>query len=434
MIKKRKTWQFLFILFLVQLIFSTAVYADRNNDRNIYHPETAKKIIKSLEKTERIQISQYVSNDVWTWIQVKWYDEEYPIMLDFLFSNNAVFEKIAYLIAPGGFNFQNAFFTPIDRNIAHFMRENEYLVIGITHREDFVPIEQAGEFMRKWGMEKHRKDLRKVVKRVRKVIKIPYDMLGQANSAVCILDYAAKYSDKFDTLDKLILLDTDSFDPAIQPQKITYANMCYDAMNQLLDQGVMADSFISDMCDLIMAAAVVPQEDSGQSREWFGFPDNFTVEGLLHFSLVYTTSLPGLHTPITGLPGEWTMVQGAAAGYYEFADNPTDDNYALTRTDMADLQKAAMLSGTGTMPLALGRDIYAILALNGQYRIDWSEINEKVIMVNSEYSAGYQTYYGTLIKQGGNEEVEIHIVPDYGYVDLLYAPSAEEDVWQFFLD
>jgi hypothetical protein len=311
------------------------------------------------------------------------------------------------------------------------MRNNGYLVIGITHREDHLPLAQVNQDILEWDLEKHRRDIHKIISAIQPKIHLPYELLGQSSSAVSILDYAANNSNP--NFEKIILLDTDSFDPAFQPEKVQNANITYDAVCQLIEQGIYADPFVKNFIDLVSVSMLYPDADSGQPRP-DDFPGNFTFNGLLHYSLIYTAYLPGLHTPITGLPGEWVMVQGAAFGYYNFNDNPLLDNFGLLSTNVQVLGFVANETGEGTTPLALARDIYAILALNDAYTINWAGIQEKVIMVNGELSSGYQTYYATQIQNAGNSNVIINVIPDHGYADLLYGANAEQNVWSHFLD
>ena len=128
------------------------------------------------------------------------------------------------------------------------------------------------------------------------------------------------------------------------------------------------------------------------------------------------------------------MVQGVAAGYYNFHQDPLSDDFALLLTDDQILPLFANQIGEGTSPLALEQDVYAILALNGAYTIDWAGIQEKVVMVNGELSSGNQIYYGTQIQNAGNSNVIINVIPGYGYADLLYGTNAEQNVWTHFLD
>ena len=304
------------------------------------------------------------------------------------------------MVAPSGQNFRSTFFSPIDRNMALYLLKKGYLVVGVTYREDKLPIEDVGPFLANWGMEKHTKDLRKAVRLIQRIIKLPYDMIGQANSAVTIMDYASHYSGK---LDKIILLDTDSFDPSLQPEKVVYADMTYNALNQIIASGMYANPFIDSLRNMIFAGTMYPDADSGQARDFLG------------------------------LPGEWVIIQGVTAGYYNYALDPLSDSYGFTYTSLGDLVQVGMNISTGIIPIAYNRDIYALQALNGAYEIDWSGIEERVIMINSEYSSGNQAYYGTLIQLAGNNDVSLNLIQGYAYIDLLLSPYAAYDVWPYIL-
>ena len=129
------------------------------------------------------------------------------------------------------------------------------------------------------------------------------------------------------------------------------------------------------------------------------------------------------------------MVQGASAGYYNFhLVDPLSDDFALLLTNAQILPLVANETGEGTSPLALERDIYAIMALNSAYDIDWAGIEEKVVMVNGELSSGNQIYYGTQIQNAGNSNVIINVISGHGYADLLYGTNTEQNVWTHFLD
>lgn len=388
-------------------------------------------VVKSLKTGPKLLIKQYLRNTEWSWLEMDYFDEQYPLTIDVLCNNTTPPARVAYLVAPSGYNFRCNYFTPTSQNIAHFMRKNGYLVVGITFREDHLPLEQNDQSLLAWGLAKHRLDMHKIISTVQAVIGLPYELLGQSSAAVCILDYAAHYSDPL--FQKIVLLDTDSFDPALQPEKVTYANMTYDALGQLIDQGVYVSSFGKSFKDLIFAASLNPDADSGQARP-YNLPGNFTLDGLLHFSLIYTAYLPGLHTPLTGLPGEWVMMQGVAAGYYNFSPDPATDDFGLLQTDIQVLPLFASEIGEGTSPIALERDIYGILALNNAYSIDWAGIREKVVMINGEFSSGNQTYYGTQIRNAGNSNVVINVIPGFGYADLLFGTNAEQAVWTHILD
>ncbi|MFH0977614.1 MAG: hypothetical protein V1874_17685 [Spirochaetota bacterium] len=417
-----------FVLFM----FPISVTYSEHKQKHPVNKEIINFILNNFKKNSHVTLKEYELNRQWVFTELDIHDEEtYPITINVLASLKKMPEKIVYMIAPPGFNFQFNYFSNSDKSIARYMMDNDYLVIGITFRENNLPPETNEVFLKDWGLKKHRLDIRKIVTTINKIIKLPYDMLGQAASAVCVLDYAASYSDNLDTI---ILLDTDSFDPSIQPEKVQYANMTYSALNQIMDGGTYADPFVINLQNLIHTALLYPGMDSGQSREFMGLPGNFTVNGLVHLALIYTTYMAGIHTPITGLPGEWVMLQGVSAGYYNFAFDPAQDTFGLNNISLPVVDAATLLNGSGITPIAINRDLHALLSLNGQYTINWKGIKEKVIMVNGQYSSGNQTYYGTLIQNAGNNDVSITVIPGYAYLDLLLGENAQTDVWPYFIN
>ncbi len=420
------------ILVLSYVLFAANAYADECVMQNGFLVNQLLKKIDDKADAKLVEIQKGTNGD-WALVEFDYYADEYPITINVLVGaakrHGPV--KIMYMIAPSGQNFKNVFFVPTERNIAQFLRKSGYIVVGITFPEDSIPASEAGAFLSDWGLDKHRRDIEKAVRLIGRILPYGYDMLGQASSAVCIMDYASRNAGK---LNKIILLDTDSFDPEIRPEKVRYAAITYDAMKRLIDGNVYSDNFATSIKQLVYAGTFYPAVDSGVPRSFVGLPGNFTFDGLLHFSLVYAASLPGIHTPISGLPGEWVMIQGLAAGFYEFSVDPALDSFGLTRTKKERIFDVVSLIGEGTSPIALGRDIYGLLSLDDNaYRIHWENIDEKVVMVNGQYSSGEQTYYGTLIKRYGNPDVRITVVPDYAYLDLLYAEDAEADVWPLFL-
>lgn len=390
-----------------------------------------KKIFKAFKKAGPVELVDFEYTKQWFWAELAVMDELYPLTVDILADSRKRPQKIAFMVAPAGFNFRNNYFSPRENNPAQFLRENGYLVVGITFREDQISPDDVDESVADWGIAKHVDDMRKIIKPVTRALRLPYDLIGQSSGGVCILDYASKYSHP--NFERIVLIDTDSFDPAIQPEKVMYAGMTHDAFVQLMAQGMLVESFGGDLKELAMGAAMFPDADSGQPRPG-GLPGNFTLSGLLHFSLINTGLLPGVTSPITGLPGEWVLVKGVCDGYYNFHPDPLLDDFALTKTDVQVFSEMAAEIGSGSTALAFAIDAYALLALNGAYTIDWSGIDETVVMVNGELSSGSQTYYGTRIINAGNSDVSIVVVPEYGYADLMWGTNAEQDVWQNFVE
>jgi len=248
--------------------------------------------------------------------------------------------------------------------------------------------------------------------------------LGHSLGAITALDYAGAYSDR--QFRSVMLLDIPSFDPVQQPGKIARARLVLGACHQLLKNRVYRDTSVADYKNLLKLSAFYPDADSGASR---GDGTNFTFKGLLHFSLIFSASMPGIITELTHLPQEWPMVQGNTAGYYEFASIPTNDSFGLSLTDVNRLRLAAAEVGSGTVPVALLRDYTSAIANLDNYRINWTGIQEKVTWINGELGMGAQTYGAELIRRSGNTHVTVAVVTNYGHVDVIYSKTAQKDVW-----
>jgi pimeloyl-ACP methyl ester carboxylesterase len=370
-------------------------------------------------------------NDNLTWVEVNLYDEQYPLTLNVVAMKKRNPTKVIYLLTSSSLNFRSSFFTPIEKSLAFYLAQNGYLVVGITPREDNVPLKADPGVMAKWGMRKHREDVRKVIRLVQALVGKPYHVLGHSLGAITALDYAGAYSDR--QFRSVMLLDIPSFDPERQPDKIANARLALGAYNQLLRAGVYRDTAVTDYKLLLAAATFYPDVDSGWPRADLGLPGDFTFDGLLHFSLIFTASMPGIITELTGLPQEWPMVQGNIAGDYDFALNPTNDSFELTLTEVDRLGLVMAEVGSGIAPVALLRDYTSAIANLSNYRINWAGIQEKVIWINAELGMGAQTYGAKLIRRSGNTHVTVAVAPGYGHVDVIYSETARKDVWSRLL-
>src|SRR6266545_4608830 len=66
------------------------------------------------------------------WVHTRFavHDETYPLVVDVVASTTIQPSRVVYMLPGGGLNFDCNFFTPRDRNIAHFLRHHGYLVVG----------------------------------------------------------------------------------------------------------------------------------------------------------------------------------------------------------------------------------------------------------------------------------------------------------------
>ena len=202
------------------------------------------RVIAALAKEcPRIEVRDRQRTKEWTWVEVDYYDETYPLTIDVVVKKPARVVRSAYLITSSSMNFKSSFFTPENESLAHTMASSGCLVVGITPREDNVPLDADQSVMASWGMKKHREDIREIVDVVQSVTGKPYDILGHSLGAICALDYAATYSDKLETV---IALDVPSFDPEVQTNMMLCAGMALGAYGTLMAGGTYAEHSIAD--------------------------------------------------------------------------------------------------------------------------------------------------------------------------------------------
>lgn len=412
-----------FFLVIITL-FASSAYTYAATGRQL-----AESAIAALKASAPTTTTRNVPTFNWSWFELNYSDETYPLTVDFVGSNFQCAQKVVYLLPGGGVNFRSSFFTPVDDNLAQFFRKAGYLVVGITPREDNVPSAPSYGCMADWGLHKHTSDIRKIIGIVQAKLRLPYRVVGHSFGAAYALDYAGY---PVCGLEKIIALDIYSFAPD-DAEDVDNSDISYTAFLDLMGQGEYADSSYSDIKSLMLISMLFPDIDSGESREGLGLPGNFTFEGLLYFSMIFSADLPGIHTPLTGLAGDWPLVQSYAAGEYAFAEIPQNDQYRLTCSSMSTLREASFKVGSGLVPSALYRDFFAVNAYNGECSINWAGINKPVLWVNTELGYGSNIYGATLIRNSGNSNVLVAVVPGYGHLDILSGRNAKVDVWGWFL-
>jgi pimeloyl-ACP methyl ester carboxylesterase len=351
----------------------------------------------------------------WSWLEVSFKDEQYPLTVDFLGSNFIEAKKVVYMLPGGGVNFASSFFTPMDNNLAQFFRKAGYLVVGITPREDSVP---AGitdySFMATWGMDKHEADIETIISVIQKRLKKPYRVLGHSFGAAYALDYASKYMDNPELVsippEKVIALDIYSYN------RLDQAADSYELFNQKAAQPPYADASYTDMKSLALISLLLPKIDSGVSRgDGLG---NFTFEGLLYFSLICSRDSGILET-------DWPLVQSYAAGVYIPAWCPLFDRYYLTKSDINTIRSASFMVGSGLVPYAVYRDWFDVSGDHVAYSIDWSDIGVPVIWINTALGYGPNRYCGEVLTLIG----PLNGIGGYGHLDILLGRTAQ-DVWK----
>jgi len=380
-----------------------------------------------------VDVQERCADSEMRWVEADVYagESEHPITVNVLARRRARTTRVIYLLTTSSLNYRSSFFTPMEKGLAYYLATRGYLVVGITPREDNVEPGDDLSVMAGWGMEQHRDDVRTIIKRVQRGVRLPYDVLGHSFGAIVALDYAGHYSEN--DFERVMVLDVPSFDPEAQPDMIAKAQLSLWAYDELLATENYVETSLFDLRLLLMANAMFPDADSGQSRAFLELPGNFTFAGLLHFSLIYSASMPGVISPLTGLPQEWPMVLGNAAGTYTYAFDPAADTFGLAHMDVNRLLAVAGAMGSGYAPVALARDYTSAIADQELYSVDWAGIDEKVVWVNAGLGMGEQTHGATLIEGAGNEDVRVHVIPGYGHADVILGENAAEDVWELLL-
>jgi len=395
-------------------------------------PELVAHLITALQMTAPVTQTKAVSTDRWHWIQVQYADEQYPLLIDFVVSRLQRPSKILYLFPGGGLTFQTDFFTPGERNLAHFFRQRDYLIVGITPRENAAGAAANFSFMADWGLAKHKQDFRKIIQLIQARLGLRYDVLGHSAGAMAALEYAATFSDQLETV---MLLDmVGPYDPDTEAQFRANSSASYNAHVQLIQNGSFVNNSIAGFKTLVTQAALFPTANSGIPRTVFGGPaGNFTLNGFAHFALIHTNRLPGPSTAFSGLPDSWFYHQGFLNGSYTFNLDPLQDQSQLGKTTIETVRAAVQALDSGLNPNAYRRDLFAVLADNGAYPINWAGIQEKVVWVNGELGFGDHDFGARLIRQSGNQQVKFNVVPGYGHADMTFSTTADHDVWQWLL-
>ena len=370
-----------------------------------------------INKIEVVKIEIINTNILW--IQLLLYDNDVlPIKIDILKCLTRQSTKNIYLSPGSGLNIESDFITPKNKNLSVFLANKGYLVVGITPREDNAPLDFNFELMKDWGLIKHTSDFSEIISIFQVINNINYDVLGHSAGALVALNYSSNPINS--KLKAVRIIDIVGQYPP-NSQEFQIAQVSFNAANQLISQGVFVDTEILGFKFLVQQAQTNPTEDSGFPRPTTG---NFTNEGILFFSLIFTNQLPGLFTPITGLPSDWYFKQGFLAGTYEFGSTPLDDQYSLTHTDIQTVYSAISAIGSGMYPLAYDRDFFA--TWSGSFPLQFGDIKVPVFYINTELGIGDASFTVSLLN---NPNVTYAIVNDYGHADPVYSNTANIDFW-----
>jgi len=343
--------------------------------------------------------------------------------VDFLGSNLATPKGIVYMLPGGGMNFKSSFLTPIDDNLAQYFRKSGYLVVGITPREDNVPstVTKYG-FMRTWGMGAHLRDIGKVIGVIQANPAFagkPFRVLGHSFGAAYALDYASKCSGlRLPLPEKVIALDIYSFAPGTEESMESYftARLIEDTV--MGQEGLYAEGSYAEIKLLMLASLLLPDVVIPDALVP-GLPNDFTFEGFLYYSMIYSTALESVES------FDWPLQGSYAAGSYSLGalGNPWDDSCSLAYSSMCTLREAGLKVGSGLVPFAVYRDFFEVNAYLGGYGIDWENISSKVLWVNT--ALGYNEYMAgaSMIPQGSTEScpysVLTLVIGGFGHLDIL---------------
>ncbi|MEV6953192.1 hypothetical protein [Streptomyces sp. NPDC051183] len=372
-------------------------------------------LLTRIERTLGTGTAVYLPGDGWIRLTLPLADGgPAPVTVDVVADTARAPRGIAYLLPGGGLNFGADFFTPGgpgDHNLAHELRRQGLLVVGVTPREDSA---QAADITADRGLAAHRRDLAKVVGALDSVLRLPYQYAGHSAGAALALDAASH--DGSARLRRVVVLDTTgpyTGDLAVR------AAQTRDVYAGLLARGTHAvDPGLAGL-----VARAVSDPGGASAVPWPPDPaQRFTNAGLAHFALIRTSVLPGA--------ANWIYHQGHSAGSYTFGATPAEDRFALAHTTLATWRAATAALGSGLLPTALMRDLAAVWAGDERtYRIDWGRIGAEVVWVNTELGRGDHRRGAELIRAAGNRRVAYSVVPGYGHGDAVWSATAAQDVW-----
>lgn len=376
------------------------------------------KQIKTINKIEIVKI-EIINHNI-LWVQFLLYDGDVlPIRIDLLNNIFCLPVKNIYLSPANALNIETDFITPKSHNLAIFLANKHYFVIGISPREDNAPIDFNFDVIKDWGFEKRTQDFIEIINIFQHICDRDFDVLGHSDGAIVALNYSSV--NPSNRLKVIRVIDkVGRYDP--NSQEFQNAQISLNATDQLINQGIFVDREFLGFVFLAEQAKTNPTGDSGVPRPT---PNggNFTNEGLFFFSLIHTNVLPGLLTPLTGLPSFWYLKGGFAAGTYEFGSSPSEDKYSLTHTNIQTIFEALSNIGSGTYPLATDRDFYAIET--NQLPLNLENIKVPIFWINAELGFGDVSYTISLLKT----QVTYEVVKNYGIADPIYSNTAEVDFW-----
>lgn len=423
---------FIFFLAISALMGQSLNFAKERNSFDDLGKEKLN-IERLLEIFEEKKVISKLEDENWEFFEIEWFDERIPLTLDFLSKKEQPIEKIVYFLPGSGMNFRSNFFTPRKDNLAIFFLEKGYLVIGITPREDKVPyLFGRCYFMKDWGLEKHKNDIRKVISLIEKKTNVSYEILGFSAGAFYSLDYASTFYQDY-LLKRIIVLDAvGEYDLSKEKELREKAEITEKAIRNLIEKDkIYIDNSLALLKILIVIESIFPYRNSGVER--INYSGDFTFEGLLYFTAIHTNQLEGPTTKYTKLPENWYFEKGWCAGEYIFKEDPKKDIYFLEHTKEKTLKLAAFKTNSGIYPYRTLLDIFSVLAGGKNYSICYENIKCEILWINSEFGMGNHTYVIEKIRNYGGK-VKFFLIENYGHADLIYGNNAKEDVWSYIFN
>lgn len=381
-------------------------------------------VAAGFKKVVIIKNENFAGNwNIWH-IQADLYDSvnPLPIRVDILWNIMHTPQKNSYWQPGSGLSFEADFLAKPDPMIALVKKGSR--VIGISPREAQATLDMDMAILKDLGMPNHTRDFSKIIDMVQSIYNLPYEVGGHSAGALDAEHYASLVGNSKPEFKALRKIDMPSQYP---PGSTEQANaiLTSQAINRLMNMGIYANFENVGSKQIADAARINPTGDSGFPR---GDPlvGNFTNINLLNFSLIFTGSLPGMYTGLTGLPGSWYLKKGYLEGTYNFDPNdPSKDTSSLTHTSLSTVYKALDTIGSGVSPLAYERDVMDIWS-GANPIINRNNIKVPVYSISTE--GGFDTI-DTASSMPNSPQVTSCIMPGYSHADPTFADKAVKKFW-----
>ncbi|MFE4634741.1 hypothetical protein ACFRJ1_15385 [Streptomyces sp. NPDC056773] len=146
-------------------------------------------LLTLVERTLGTGTAVYVPGDGWIRLTLPLDDGgPDPVTVDVVADTRRAPHGIAYLLPGAGQDFVSGFFTPSELGLAHRLRREGLLVVGVTPREDAATTQGVGPDSE---LAAHRRDLAALVEALDGALGLPYQYVGQGAGALLARDAAA---------------------------------------------------------------------------------------------------------------------------------------------------------------------------------------------------------------------------------------------------